>query len=58
MPMAEKKNDTKRRRAPKDERPVRLIVERCYIGTEKMETVFRRIVEDELREKAMQIMTA
>lgn len=56
--MADKKNDTKRRRAPKDERPVRLIVERCYIGTEKMETVFRRIVEDELREKAMQIMTA
>lgn len=49
--MADKKNDTKRRRAPKDERPVRLIVERCYIGTEKMETVFRRIVEDELREK-------
>ena len=56
--MADKRIEAKRRRTPKESPPVRLIVERCYVGTEKMETVFRRIAEDELREKAMQYMTA
>ena len=33
-------------------RPTRIVVERKYVGSEKMEEVFRHIAEEEIQNKA------
>lgn len=35
-------------RASRQQTPTKIIVERHYIGTEKMETVFKRIAEEQI----------
>ena len=35
--------------------PTKIIVERHYVGTEKMETVFRRIAEEQITKKVKEM---
>ena len=35
--------------------PTKIIVERHYVGTEKMETVFKRIAEEQITKKVKEI---
>ncbi len=43
------KKPTTRKRAPRSPKSVRLIVERHYIGNVPMNTLFQRLVEEEIR---------
>ena len=38
-------------RANRQLKPTKIIVERHYVGTEKMETVFKRIAEEQITKK-------
>lgn len=38
-------------RATRQHPPTKIIVERHYVGTEKMETVFKRIAEEQITKK-------
>ena len=42
-------------RATRQHPPTKIIVERHYVGTEKMETVFRRIAEEQITKKVKEI---
>ena len=38
-------------RACRQQKPTKIVVERHYVGTEKMETVFKRIAEEQITKK-------
>ena len=38
-------------RAGRHQTPTKIVVERHYVGTEKMETVFKRIAEEQITKK-------
>lgn len=40
------KNSKAGQRACRQQKPTKIVVERHYVGTEKMETVFKRIAEE------------
>ena len=42
-------------RASRQPKPTKIIVERHYVGTEKMETVFKRIAEEQIAKKVKEI---
>ena len=42
-------------RANRQPTPTKIIVERDYVGTEKMETVFKRIAEEQITKKVKEI---
>ena len=42
-------------RASRQHSPTKIIVERHYVGTEKMETVFKRIAEEQITKKVKEI---
>ena len=42
-------------RASRQHQPTKIIVERHYVGTEKMETVFKRIAEEQITKKVKEI---
>jgi hypothetical protein len=41
------KDSNTRQRASRQSTPAKIVVERHYVGTEKMETVFKRIAEEQ-----------
>ncbi len=43
------------RRTRRQPNPTKVIVERHYVGTEKMETVFKRIAEEQITKKVKEI---
>ena len=43
------------KRASRQQTPTKIIVERHYVGTEKMETVFKRIAEEQITKKVREI---
>ena len=43
------------KRACRQQTPTKIIVERHYVGTEKMETVFKRIAEEQITKKVKEI---
>lgn len=43
------------KRASRQQTPTKIIVERHYVGTEKMETVFKRIAEEQITKKVKEI---
>lgn len=45
------KDSKARQRASRQPKPIKIIVERHYVGTEKMETVFKRIAEEQITKK-------
>lgn len=45
------KNSKAGKRTSRQQKPTKIIVERHYVGTEKMETVFRRIAEEQITKK-------
>ena len=50
-----RKNSNTEQRTHRQQTPTKIIVERHYVGTEKMETVFRRIVEEQITKKVKEI---
>ena len=44
-----------RQRASRQPTPTKIVVERHYVGTEKMETVFKRIAEEQITKKVKEI---
>ena len=52
------KKPTTRKRAPRSPKSVRLIVERHYIGNVPMNTLFQRLVEEEIRKTAESYLAA
>ncbi len=48
------KDSSTQQRATRQHPPTKIIVERHYVGTEKMETVFKRIAEEQIIKKAEQ----
>ena len=42
------KNSKTGQRTHRQQTPMKIIVERHYVGTEKMETVFKRIAEEQI----------
>ena len=42
------KNSNTEQRTHRQQTPTKIIVERHYVGTEKMETVFKRIAEEQI----------
>ncbi len=42
-------------RATRQHQPTKIIVERHYVGTEKMETVFKRIAEEQITKRVKEI---
>jgi hypothetical protein len=36
--------------------PTRVIVERCYVGGEKMETVFRRLADEQIKKHVKEMI--
>lgn len=42
-------------RTRRQQTPTKIIVERHYVGTEKMETIFKRIAEEQITKKVRQI---
>lgn len=44
-------NSNTRQRTHRQPKPTKIIVERHYVGTEKMETVFKRIAEEQITKK-------
>lgn len=49
------KNKKAGQRATQQHPPTKIIVERHYVGTEKMETVFKRIAEEQITKKVKEI---
>ncbi len=49
------KNIETRQRTHRQQTPTKIIVERHYAGTEKMETVFKRIAEEQITKKVKEI---
>lgn len=45
------KNSKDGQRTSRQKIPTKIIVERHYVGTEKMETVFKRIAEEQITKK-------
>ena len=45
------KDSKAQQRAARQHPPTKIIVERHYVGTEKMETVFRRIAEEQITKR-------
>ena len=50
------KNIETGQRTHRQQNPPKIIVERHYVGTEKMETVFKRITEEQITKKVMEIL--
>lgn len=49
------KDSKAQHRATRQHPTTKIIVERHYVGTEKMETVFRRIAEEQITKKVKEI---
>ena len=49
------KNNMAEQRNHRQPIPTKIIVERHYVGTEKMETVFKRIAEEQITKKVREI---
>ena len=49
------KDSNTQQRATRQYPPTKIIVERHYVGTEKMETVFKRIAEEQITKKVKEI---
>ena len=49
------KENKAEKRACRKQTPTRIIVERQYVGTEKMETVFKKIAEEQITKKVKEI---
>ncbi len=49
------KDSSTQQRATRQHPPTKIIVERHYVGTEKMETVFKRIAEEQITKKVKEI---
>lgn len=49
------RNEKAVKRASRQQTPTKIIVERHYVGTEKMETVFKRIAEEQITKKVKEI---
>ena len=49
------KDSKAQHRATRQHQPTKIIVERHYVGTEKMETVFKRIAEEQITKKVKEI---
>ena len=49
------KNNMAGQRTHRQPTPTKIIVERCYVGTEKMETIFKRIAEEQITKKVKEI---
>ena len=49
------KNKKAGQRATRQHPPTKIIVERHYVGTEKMETVFKRIVGEQITKRVKEI---
>ena len=49
------KDSKAQHRANRQHPPTKIIVERHYVGTEKMETVFKRIAEEQITKKVKEI---
>ena len=49
------KNNKVGQRASRQQTPTKIIVERHYVGTEKMETVFKRIAEEQITKKVKEM---
>ena len=49
------KNSNTEQRTHRQQTPTKIIVERHYVGTEKMETVFKRIAEEQITKKVKEI---
>ncbi len=49
------KNIETRQRTYRQQTPTKIIVERHYAGTEKMETIFKRIAEEQITKKVKEI---
>ena len=49
------KDSKAQHRAIRQHPPTKIIVERHYVGTEKMETVFKRIAEEQITKKVKEI---
>lgn len=49
------KNNMAGQRTHRQPKPTKIIVERHYVGTEKMETVFKRIAEEQITKKVKEI---
>lgn len=45
------KNSKAGQRACRQQKTTKIVVERHYVGTEKMETVFKRIAEEQITKK-------
>ena len=45
------KNSKAGQRASRQQKTTKIVVERHYVGTEKMETVFKRIAEEQITKK-------
>ena len=50
-----RKNSNTEQRTQRQQTPTKIIVERHYVGIEKMETVFRRIAEEQITKKVKEI---
>ena len=49
------KDSNTQHRATRQHPPIKIIVERHYVGTEKMETVFKRIAEEQITKRVKEI---
>ena len=49
------KNSKTGQRTTRQHPPTKIIVERHYVGTEKMETVFKRIAEEQITKRVKEI---
>ncbi|MCM1047316.1 MAG: hypothetical protein NC433_02695 [Clostridiales bacterium] len=49
------KNSNTGQRTHRQPTPTKIIVERHYTGTEKMETVFKRIAEEQITKKVVEM---
>ena len=49
------KDSNTQQRANRQYPPTKIIVERRYVGTEKMETIFKRIAEEQITKKVKEI---
>ncbi len=49
------KNIETEQRTHRQQTPTKIIVERHYVGTEKMETVFKRIAEEQITKRVKEI---
>ena len=49
------KDSSTQQRATRQHPPTKIIVERHYVGTEKMETVFRQIAGEQVTKKVKEI---